>query len=130
MKTYRKGALEKLPHASFSPVISSSAVTGLNIENILDTDLRIYGQMERQISTPMLNKAIEEFTDKVSPPRVYNKQIKIFYSNQIKTSPPTFVLFSNYPKAIPEHYKRYLENSLRGKFSFTGTPIRLIFRNK
>jgi GTP-binding protein len=130
MKTYRKMALEKLPHASFSPVISVSAVTGLNIENMLDTDLRIHKQMEKQISTPMLNKAVEEFIDKVTPPHVLGKQIKIFYASQTKTSPPTFMLFSNYPKSIPEHYKRYLENSLRGKFSFMGAPIRLVFRKK
>jgi GTPase len=130
IKTYRNMVLEKLPHASFSPVIFVSAVTGLNIESIFETDLRIQKQMEKQISTPMLNKAMEEFIDKVTPPHVQGKQIKIFYANQIKTSPPMFMMFSNYPKSIPEHYKRYLENSLRRKFSFTGAPIRLVFRKK
>ncbi len=58
------------------------------------------------------------------------KQVKIFYANQITTYPPTFLLFSNHPELIPEHYKRYLENSLREKYAFTGAPIRLFFRKK
>jgi GTPase len=129
-KVYKKMAIERLPHASFSPVIFVSALTGLNIGGILDTDLRIHNQMEKEISTPILNKTIEESIQRVSLPHVLGKQLKIFYASQTKTSPPTFMLFSNYPKSIPEHYKRYLENSLRDKFSFTGAPIRLIFRKK
>ncbi|MCX5805311.1 MAG: ribosome biogenesis GTPase Der [Proteobacteria bacterium] len=129
-KVYKKMVLEKLPHASFSPVIFVSAVTGLNIGGIIDTDLRIHGQMEKEIGTPKLNKAIEESIQRVSLPHVQGKQLKIFYASQTKTSPPTFMLFSNYPKFIPEHYKRYLENSLRDKFSFMGAPIRLVFRKK
>jgi GTP-binding protein len=129
-KVYKKMVLEKLPHASFSPVIFVSAITGLNIGGILDTDLRIHNQMEKEIGTPRLNKAIEESIQRVSLPHVLGKQLKIFYASQTKTSPPTFMLFANYPKSIPEHYKRYLENSLRDKFSFMGAPIRLVFRKK
>ncbi len=126
----KKMVLEKLPHASFAPVIFVSALTGLNIGNILDMDLKIHKNMEKQISTPRLNKALEEFVQKVSLPHVQGKQLKIFYASQTRISPPTFMFFSNYPKSIPENYKRYLENSLRSKFIFMGVPIRLIFRKK
>jgi GTP-binding protein len=56
--------------------------------------------------------------------------VKIFYVSQAKASPPTFILFSNHPELIPEHYKRYLGNSLRAKFGFAGAPIRLVFKKK
>jgi GTP-binding protein len=129
-KTYRQGVLERIPHGSFSPVLFTSAVTGQHIEKILETDLKIHAQLEKRIPTPKLNKAFEEFFQRTSLPYVQGKQVKIFYASQAKASPPTFVLFSNYPKFIPEHYKRYLENSLRAKFGFIGAPIRLVFKKK
>ena len=78
----------------------------------------------------MINKAFGEFFARLSISFQQGKQVKIFYVKQAKTSPPTFILFSNFPKLIPEHYKRYLENCLREKFGFEGAPIRLIFKQK
>jgi GTPase len=129
-KTYRNMVKERIPHGSFSPILFVSALTGQYIERILTTDLKIQAQMEKRISTPKLNKAFEEFFQKTSPPHVQGKQVKIFYVSQAIASPPTFILFSNYPQAIPEHYKRYLENSLRAKFGFIGAPLRLVFKRK
>lgn len=129
-KSYKEMVKERAPHAAFAPVLFVSALTGRHIERILETDLKIQGQLEKRISTPKLNKAFEEFFHKVSPPHVQGKQIKIFYISQAKAAPPTFILFSNYPKSIPEHYKRYLENALREKFCFAGAPIRLVFKKK
>ena len=100
------------------------------METILETDLKIYGQLEKRIPTPKLNKAFEEFLQRTSLPHVQGKQVKIFYVSQAKSLPPTFILFSNYPQSIPEHYKRYLENSLRAKFGFAGAPIQLAFKKK
>ncbi len=129
-KTYKEGVLERIPHGSFAPVLFTSALTGYRVERILETDLKIYSQLERRIATPKLNQAFEEFLQRASLPHVQGKQVKIFYVNQAKALPPTFILFSNYPKSVPEHYRRYLENSLRAKFGFTGAPIRLLFRRK
>jgi GTP-binding protein len=127
---YRKMVGERLPHASFAPVIFTSALTGEHVEEILDIDTAIYGQLTTRISTPKLNNAFEEFTRRLSPPMVKGKQVKIFYVSQLKSVPPTFILFLNYPDSIPEHYKRYLENALREKYGFRGTPIRLLFRKR
>jgi GTPase len=130
MRTYREQVLEKVPHGSFAPVLFVSAVTGLNVERILEEDLKIYSQLEKRIPTPKLNKAFEGFLQRTSLPHVQGKQLKIFYVSQANSLPPTFVLFSNYPESIPEHYKRYLENSLRATFGFAGAPIRLAFKKK
>jgi len=56
--------------------------------------------------------------------------VRIYYSTQISSAPPNFVVFTNYPEAIPESYCRYLEASLRKKFLFTGSPLVLLFRRK
>jgi len=127
---YRKIVRERLPHADFAPVIFTSAVTGQNIDQILKTDHLIYNQVNRKIPTPKLNRAFEEFTRKHAPPMAEGKQVKIFYVSQLKSTPPTFILFCNYPERIPEHYRRYLENGVRQEFGFKGAPIRLLLRKR
>ncbi len=127
---YRAMVGEHLPHAAFAPVIFTSALTGEHVEEILDIDTAIYGQLTRRIATHELNKAFEEFTRRLSPPMAKGKQVRIFYVSQLKSVPPTFILFLNYPEHVPEHYKRYLENALREKYGFGGSPIRLLFRKK
>jgi GTPase len=127
---YRKIVRERLPHADFAPVIFTSAMTGKNIEQILKIDSTIYQQAIRKIPTPKLNRAFEEFARRLTPPMAEGKQVKIFYVSQLKSTPPTFILFSNYPDRIPEHYKRYLENALREKYGFHGAPIRLLLRKR
>jgi len=130
VEEYRKMVHERIPHTSFAPVIFTSAKTGKNLERILETDLRIYDQLNRQIKTPAINKVLEELLKRQSLSYQQGKRINILYMNQVKTMPPTFVLFTNYPELIPEHYKRYLENSFREKYGFIGAPIRLLFRKK
>ena len=130
VEEYRRMVHERIPHTSFAPVVFTSAKTGKNLEKILDTDLKVYSQLNRRIKTPALNKVLEEFLQRQSLSYQRGKRINILYTNQVKTMPPTFVLFTNFPELIPEHYKRYLENSLREKYGFIGAPIRLIFRKK
>jgi GTPase len=127
---YREMVHEKIPHADFAPVVFTSAKTGKNIERILEDNFKVYEQLTRRISTSEINQAFGEFFEKLSISFQQGRQVKIFYVSQAKTSPPTFILFSNHPDFIPEHYKRYLENSIRAKFGFAGAPIRLVFKKK
>lgn len=127
---YRNVVKQRLPHADFAPVIFTSALSGKNVEEIFRIDTGIYRQLTKKIPTPKLNRAFEEFAERVSPPVVEGKQVKVFYASQLKSVPPTFILFLNYPDRVPEHYKRFLENALREKYGFRGTPIRLLFRKR
>jgi len=127
---YKAMVKERLPHADFAPVIFTSALSGKNVEQIFEVDTRVFGQLSKKIPTPKLNRAFEEFTQRVPPPSPEGKPIKIFYASQLKSVPPTFILFLNYPDRVPEHYKRYLEKALREKYGFGGAPIRLLFRKR
>jgi GTP-binding protein len=127
---YKGVVRERLPHADFAPVIFTSALSGKNVDQIFAVDTRIYAQLSKKIPTPKLNRAFEEFTKKVPPPSPEGKPVKIFYASQLKSVPPTFILFLNYPDRVPEHYKRHLEKALREKYGFKGAPIRLLFRKK
>ena len=121
---------ERMPNASHAPILFVSALTGQNVEAILDEDLKIFVQFQRRISTGRLNGALEKILARNTIPTHKGREVKIFYGNQAKTEPPTFVFFSNQPQANPEHYKRYLENSLRDVFGFAGVPLRLFFKRK
>ena len=127
---YLEAVRGELPHVDFAPVIFASALTGKNITKIIETDLQIEKELKRKIATAKLNKTFESYFQRLSLPHAGRKQLKIFYVNQARTSPPTFILFANYPESIPEHYKRYIENSLRSTFGFKGAPIRLFFRKR
>ena len=127
---YKEQVRRRVPHADFAPVVFTSAKTGKNLEGILEADLRIYGQLNRRIKTAAINKTFQEIFRRQSISFQQGKQITIPYVNQAKSMPPTFILFANYPELIPEHYKRYLENSLREKYGFLGAPIRLVFKKK
>jgi len=130
VEEYKRVVRERLPHVDFAPVLFTSAITGENVEQILKTDMLSYRQLTKKISTPKLNKAFEEFTNRLSLPVIKGKQIKIFYVSQLKSVPPTFIIFANYPESIPENYRRYLDNAMRDKFGFKGVPLRLFFRKR
>jgi GTPase len=127
---YKQMIRERIPHASFAPVVFISAKTGKNVDAVLKTNLTIHEQLTRRIATADINKAFGDFFNKLSISHQKNKQVKIFYVSQTKASPPTFILFSNHPELIPENYKRYLENSIRARFGFAGAPVRLVFKKK
>ena len=127
---YRQAVRERLPHADFAPIVFTSALTGENVEEVLAVDIAIHKQLARKIPTPKLNRAFQEFGERLSPPMAEGKRLKIFYVSQLPSIPPTFLLFCNYPDRFPEHYKRFLENALREKYGFRGAPIRLLFRKK
>lgn len=125
---YLELARERLPHASFSPFLLVSALTGKNIEMIIRTDLEVEKELKKRIETSRLNRDLKEILSRREPPSPYGKRIKIYYGVQVSTKPPSFLFFSNFPELIPENYKRYLENSLRERYTFLGSPIRIKFR--
>ena len=77
-----------------------------------------------------LNDTILPFINKVPPPAIKGKYIKIKYCTQLPTPTPTFAFFANLPQYIKEPYKRYIENKLRESFNFSGVPIHIYFRKK
>ena len=129
-ETYRDMVYERIPHASFAPVVFCSAKLGTGIDGILDMDLAVYEQLTTRIGTAVLNKAFGDFFARHDISYQKGRQVKIFYASQAKALPPTFILFSNQPRLVPDHYRRYLENSLREEFGFMGAPIRLVLKKK
>lgn len=126
--------LEKIRHdlkfLEFAPVIFVSALTGQRVLDILNIASRIYKHYQKRIETHQLNKVINYAIQYHSPPRHKNKFLKFYYSTQIAEAPPHIVIFTNYPKAVPISYQRFLINQIREHFGFEGTPIRLSFKQR
>ena len=83
-----------------------------------------------RISTSVLNKVINEAISIVQPPSDKGRRLKIYYGTQVSTKPPTFIIFVNDKKLFHFSYERYLVNQIRKEFDLTGTPIRIIAREK
>ena len=123
----------KLRIAPFNdvPIIFVSAKEKQRILKSVEMALEVFENRKLKIRTSVLNEWLEAVTAHYQPPSHRGNLIKIKYVTQIQNLHyPVFQFFCNHPKHVPENYKRYLENKLREKFNFSGTPIALIFKEK
>lgn len=128
MNKFDEDIREDLKFLAYSPILYVSALTKRRIFKILDLVDFVVEQHHRRISTSELNKVINEALMLNPLPGGGGKKVKILYTTQVKTAPPTFVFFSNRPDQIHFSYLRYLENVMRQNFGFEGSPIRLLVR--
>ena len=127
---FTKQVYEALGYMQYAPLIFVSAKTGQRTTNIFEHICYVYGQSRMRVTTGMLNDVLGDATTRVQPPSDKGKRLKIYYMTQIKTAPPTFVIFCNSAPLFHFSYQRYLENCLRETFGFRGTPIKLIVRER
>lgn len=121
---------ESLAYMPYAPIIFVSAKTGQRIGDLFEKILYVQNQSNMRISTGMLNDVLGEATMRTQPPTDKGKRLKIYYMTQISVAPPTFVIFCNNAELFHFSYQRYIENCLRETFGFTGTPIKLIIRER
>lgn len=131
IKTYEAAIRERFaPFVDF-PIIFGSALTKQRIHKVLETAVEVNENKRRLIPTSKLNEYMQEVIGAYPPPANKGKYVKIKYVTMLKDSfTPTFVFFCNLPKWVKEPYRRYLENKIRAKWDFTGTPINVIMREK
>jgi GTP-binding protein len=113
-----------LPQVKGIPMVPISALKGKNKEKLLDQVIEIYRIWNIRISTARLNRWLEGVVAHHPPPLVAGRRIKVKYLTQIKTRPPTFVLFSSKATELPDAYVKYMVNGLRQTFGLEGVPIR------
>ncbi len=117
-----------LPQARGVPLIAISAEKGQGIDRLMRALFDVYAVWNRRITTADLNRWLSALTERHPPPRATGGAVKIRYMTQIKVRPPTFALFLNRPRDLPEAYLRYLANGLRETFGLDGVPLRLVMR--
>ena len=117
-------------YLDYAQILFTSAQTGQRVTNLLGLIDEAYDNNHRRIATSLLNDVLID-AQAMNPTTTFNGgRLKIYYGNQVSVVPPTFVLFVNDPMYLHFSYKRYIENCLRERFNFDGTPIHIIARNR
>ena len=121
---------EQFKYLDYAKILFTSALTGQRVQQLFELINEAYDNNHRRISTSLLNDVLLD-AQAMNPTTTFNGgRLKIYYGNQVSVVPPTFVLFVNDPQYLHFSYKRYLENCLRDRFSFEGTPIHIIARKR
>ena len=118
------------PFSDF-PIIFASALTKQRIFRVLETAKDVYLERTRRVTTAKLNEEMLPLIEAYPPPSIKGKYIKIKYCMQLPaTAVPSFVFYANLPQYVKEPYRRFLENKIRERWDFTGTPINIFIRQK
>jgi GTP-binding protein len=127
---FEKEVRDMLRTIDYIPIVFVSALTHQRHTKPLEIALQVYEDRKKRIATRDLNEFLLPEIEKVPPPSVQGRDLRINYITQVNTEPPVFAFFSNHPDLIPDAYKRYLENKLREQYGFKGVPVSFIFRKK
>lgn len=130
-KRYEEAIRNKFAPFTDFPILFTSALTKQRIFKVLETAIAVYNNRRRIIPTSQLNTYMLEQISITPPPSNKGKFVKIKYVTMLKDSViPTFVFFCNLPQWVKEPYRRFLENKIREKWDFHGTPIQIFMREK
>lgn len=130
MEKYKRQVYEKLAYLSYAPIIFISAITGQRIEKLFSMINEVDKQNSQRVPTGLLNDVLAEAVTITQPPSDKGRRLKVYYMTQVSVRPPTFVIFVNSKQLMHFSYVRYIENHLRKQFSFKGTPIHMIIRER
>jgi GTP-binding protein len=128
MDTYTAQVRQQLNFMDYVPVLFISAKTGQRVEKVLPLALRVQEERLVRLSTSQINRVLQDAQSRHAAPSHAGRQLKVYYGTQVRSEPPTFLLYCNDPRLAHFTYQRYLENCIRESYSFLGTPVRLVFR--
>jgi GTP-binding protein len=127
---YEAMVKEKFKFLSYAPVVFLSAKTGERAPKLYSLIDQVAAERVRKIATPELNRWLKEDVDLQRATNPKARPVRIYYLTQAKVGPPVFLLFTNQKKPLHFNFERFLENQLRARWAFTGTPVRFIQRLK
>jgi GTP-binding protein len=128
MDAYTKQIRADLKFLDYVPVLYISALTGQRVHKVLPLAFQVYQERMERIPTGELNRLVEDATIRHSPPHKAGKRLKFYYATQASVDPPTFIFFVNDTRLVHFSYERYLENQIRRRYGYLGTPLKLVFR--
>jgi GTPase len=128
MDEFTKHVRQELNFLDYVPVLFISALTGQRVNQVLPLALRVQEQRLVRMSTSLINQVLQAAQDQHAAPSHAGRQLRIYYGTQVRSDPPTFLVYVNDPKLVHFSYQRFLENRFREANNYLGTPIRLVFR--
>jgi GTP-binding protein len=130
MESYTQLIRQQLNFMSYVPMLFISAKTGQRVDQVLPMALQVQEERLARLSTSKINAVLQKAQDKHPAPSQAGRQLKIYYATQVRSDPPTFLLFVNDPSLMHFTYARFLENRIREEYGFLGTPIRIVAKSR
>ncbi len=127
-KEFGKWVKSNLFFIDYAPVIFTSAVEGFQLDRLLEAIRYVSSQLQKTTPTSLLNRSLQAALERNSAPSSKGHRLKLFYATQVKSRPPTFLLFVNRKELMSDNYSRYLIGVLRKSFGFEGCHIRLVVK--
>ncbi len=127
---YKQEIKDVLSFASYAETVFISALTGQRVLKLFEEIDLIIQHQNLRIQTGVINELLVNATVMKQPPSDKGKRLRLYYITQVSVKPPTFVIFINDKDLTHFSYTRYIENRIRDAFGFTGTPIRIIYRER
>jgi len=130
MDEYTALIRRELNFMDYVPILFISAKTGQRVDQVLPMALRVQEERLARLSTSKINAVIHKAQDAHPHPTHAGRALKMFYGTQVRSDPPTFMIYVNEPKLMHFSYLRYLENQIRAEYGFLGTPIRIVTKGR
>jgi GTP-binding protein len=130
MEEFTRKIRADLNFVDYVPLLFISAKTGQRVDQVLPMALRVQEERLARLSTSKINEVIHKAQDAHPHPSHAGRQLKMFYGTQVRSDPPTFMIYVNDPKLMHFSYLRYLENQIRAEYGFLGTPIRIVTKGR
>jgi GTP-binding protein len=112
----------------YSPILFISALTGQRVDRLFPTIQTILQAYQKRLLTSAINDCLHQAWSRRPPHDRRGRELKLFYATQIGVEPPTFICFVNHPEGLSTAFVRYLENQMRAKFAFEGSPLKMLFQ--
>lgn len=130
MKKWKELIAAEFQFMTYVNVVFLSAKTKKRLHTLMPEIINAYNNNRKEIKTSLLNNVINDATNLHEAPGYKGKRLKIYFCSQSGTCPPKFTFRCNNKGLVHFSYERYLENSIRKNFDFSGTPIILQFKNR
>ena len=121
---------QDLNFMDYVPILYISAKTGQRVEQVMPMALQVQEERLARLTNSTINEINHKAQDAHPHPSHAGRELKMFYGTQVRSDPPTFMIYVNEPSLMHFSYIRYLENQIRAEYSFLGTPIRIITKGR
>ncbi|GAB4399819.1 MAG: ribosome biogenesis GTPase Der [Anaerolineales bacterium] len=130
MDAYTEKILNDLNFVSYVPILYISAKTGQRVDQVMPLALRVQEERLARLTTSKINEIIHKAQDAHPHPSHAGRSLRMYYGTQVRSDPPTFMIYVNEPSLMHFTYMRYLENQIRAEYGFLGTPIRIVLKGR
>ena len=130
MEEYTKKIQDELNFMDYVPILFVSCKNGQRVEQVLPMALRVQEERLARLTTSKINQIIHSAQDAHPHPSHAGRVVKMYYGSQVRSDPPTFMIYVNEPSLVHFSYIRYIENKIREEYGFVGTPIRIVTKGR